>query len=207
MKDPARRRDFAQGEQTPRANALFASWNNRWRASRPRGWELRVAYSDRWVRFHSLPGSKRYAGNESEQLEVLHRDRTLIDELFGEDSLESLIVIAEEFGPKDLSSGWTRTNLPGSWPWKSTVTWSLPTDDQDSASYFWVTSGIIGSNLDDVLTSVADDEGRCVFTDPTVDWLFCPYDGGVDVFAPTTHDRDLLKARHTDWLSQRTDAL
>ncbi len=75
------------------------------------------------------------------------------------------------------------------------------------ASDFWVTSGITGGNLDAVLTSIAEDEGRCVFTNSSVDWLFCPYDGGMDVFAPTPHDRDVLKARHTDWLSPRPDGL
>ncbi|CAN5183884.1 hypothetical protein BH11ACT3_BH11ACT3_02810 [soil metagenome] len=162
------------------------------------------------MRFHSLPDSKRYANDKLEKLQVLHRDRKLIDELFGENCLKSLIVIAEEFTSQDLSSGWTRTLLPGSWPWRSTVAWPLPDGDRysdDPVSYFWVTSGIASENLDDVLTSIADHEGTCVFTDPMVDWLFCPYDGGMDVFAPTTHDRDVLKARHTDWLSKRPDGL
>jgi hypothetical protein len=196
--------------QTTDADELIASWTDHWSASRPRGWELRGAYSDRWVRFHSLPGSERYAEDESEKLQVLHRNRTLIDELFGEDSLTSLIVISEEFDPQDSSNDWTRCHLPGSWPWKSTMTWPLPAGDRytdDSASDFWVTSGITEDNLDAVLTLIAEDEGRCVFTNSSVEWLFCPYDGGMDVFAPTPHDRDVLKARHTDWLSQRPDGL
>jgi hypothetical protein len=162
------------------------------------------------VRFHSLPGSERYAEDESEKLQVLHRNRTLIAELFGEDSLTSLIVISEEFDPQDSANDWTWSHLPGSWSWKSTMTWPLPAGDRytdDYASDFSVTSGITEGNLDAVLTSIAEDEGRCVFTNSSVDWLFCPYDGGMDVFAPTTHDRDVLKARHTDWLSQRPDGL
>ncbi|MFI5613828.1 hypothetical protein [Amycolatopsis sp. NPDC051903] len=43
---------------------------------------LKLAYPDRWVRFHSLPESKRYAENEGEYDIVLRRYNSVLDELF-----------------------------------------------------------------------------------------------------------------------------
>ena len=45
------------------------------------GWVLRGVVPERWVRFHSLPESKRYAESEDEEAEVLRRHLTLLDEL------------------------------------------------------------------------------------------------------------------------------
>ncbi|WP_458085200.1 DUF3885 domain-containing protein [Streptomyces malaysiensis] len=43
---------------------------------------LRGPYRDVWVRFHSLPGSKRYPENEDRYAVVLERHNTILDELF-----------------------------------------------------------------------------------------------------------------------------
>jgi hypothetical protein len=209
MTEAERRGDFEQEAQGAGSDELLASWNRRWAAARPLGWELRQEYPDQWVRFHSLPGSRRYADSEEEALEALHRGRTLIDELFA-GGLDSLLIIAAEWGPDDVFGGWSRRLLPESWPWKSTMSWHLPVDDQDPdapVTYFWVAAGASSDELDALLTSVANDEGRCVLTDASVEWLFCPYDGGMDVLAPSARDRDLLRARHTDWLSAHPKGL
>lgn len=36
---------------------------------------------DRWVRFHSLPGSQRYPGSADEYAEILDRHVTVLGEL------------------------------------------------------------------------------------------------------------------------------
>jgi hypothetical protein len=43
--------------------------------------------------------------------------------------------------------------------------------------------------------------------DPALDWLYHPYDGGMDVIAPSTTERDALRDRHRGWLSARLDGL
>ncbi|WP_436849475.1 DUF3885 domain-containing protein [Streptomyces avermitilis] len=42
---------------------------------------------------------------------------------------------------------------------------------------------------------------------PDLRWVFRPYPGGVDVFAPSTAERDSLKAAHPDWLSAHPSGL
>ncbi len=38
---------------------LLARWEERWQAMPPDAHKLRVEHAERWVRFHSLPDSKR----------------------------------------------------------------------------------------------------------------------------------------------------
>ena len=47
-------------------SGLLDRWAAQWSPCPPVGHELRVIHPDRWVRFHSLPGSKRYAEDDAE---------------------------------------------------------------------------------------------------------------------------------------------
>ena len=55
------------------------AWRNLAGDATPIAHELRHACAARWVRFHSLPDSKRYAGCESEYIELLARHNTIIN--------------------------------------------------------------------------------------------------------------------------------
>ncbi len=55
--------------ESSEARALATLWNARWPGLEPIAHGLRWR-SDRWVRFHSLPGSKRYADDEGEYEEL-----------------------------------------------------------------------------------------------------------------------------------------
>lgn len=56
--------------------ALTELRQQRWPDCDPVGHMLRGPYRDVWVRFHGLPGSKRYAEDESEYAVVLERYNT-----------------------------------------------------------------------------------------------------------------------------------
>lgn len=66
--------------------ALTDLWQRHWPDCPPVGYKLRTPHQDVWVRFHSLPGSKRYAETETETeaeyAVVLERYNTVLDELF-----------------------------------------------------------------------------------------------------------------------------
>jgi len=56
-------------------------------------------HRDRWVRFHSLPESKRYASDEIERRTILHRHYTVLGELFS--GADVLIMTSKfSFGPQ-----------------------------------------------------------------------------------------------------------
>lgn len=57
--------------------------------------------------------------------------------------------------------------------------------------------------LDEPGRSVADDEASgVIIADAELRWLYHPYDGGADVIAATTRQRDQLMAEFSDWLSR-----
>ncbi|MGC4897283.1 DUF3885 domain-containing protein [Micromonospora sp. DT31] len=66
-------------ELTPQT--LTELWEQRWPECPPFAHRLRVQYPDRWARFHSLPGSKRYPADESEYAALLDRHYTTLSEL------------------------------------------------------------------------------------------------------------------------------
>lgn len=62
----------------------------------PVSFELHSCLHDRWVRFHNLPGSKRYADNEEESAELVCRHLAVLAELLsveGADQSRELVVV------------------------------------------------------------------------------------------------------------------
>ncbi|WP_271220352.1 DUF3885 domain-containing protein [Streptosporangium carneum] len=176
--------------------SLTAAWRTRWGGS-PIAYELRDRHADRWVRFHSLPESKRYAETEDEYEIILDRHHRVLAELGSE---EGLYVIAGYF---EDARGRVSPDPrhPGAVPWL--------TIEPDDRSFFVIPLRLHVSTtshdrriLDPLLRAVADDEISYAIIAPLdLRWLYHPYDGGADVIAPTAHERDVLKDRHTDWLS------
>jgi hypothetical protein len=81
-----------------------ALWARVWGDCRPGSYELRGCLHDRWVRFHSLPGPKRYADDEAEYAEILRRHLAVLSELLsldgGDQSCELVVVTASWSGPR-----------------------------------------------------------------------------------------------------------
>lgn len=186
------------------------TWNSRWRGCRPIAHELRFAYADRWIRFHSLPQSKRYPDTESEYAVVLQRYNTVLDELGVHGSL--LVVTADwtdaagvSFDPRQ-----TRARLAADGVHWQTIL-EDPDDDREHPAY---TQLYISARpwrigvVNDILRAVADDELAGVILAPSdLRWLYHPYDGGADVILPTQAERDALKERHQGWLSTHPSGL
>ena len=67
-------------------SASLIAWNQCFPKAAPAGFLCRDVYSDRWLRIHSLPDSKRYAESESERAEILRRHNTVACDMLGEGS-------------------------------------------------------------------------------------------------------------------------
>ncbi|WP_329405153.1 DUF3885 domain-containing protein [Streptomyces virginiae] len=170
---------------------------------------MRHTYPERWVRFHSLPESKEYPESEDEYAIVLERQRALLEELGPDGDL--LWVITTEWDERP-EPGPRMTELqrvdPHARHWASRLS---DDDDPDDLVYQHVhvsSRSRSGSSLDPLLRLVADDVSIAVtLAPPDLRWVFRPYPGGVDVFAPSTVERDSLKAAHPDWLSAHPSGL
>lgn len=185
------------------ADTVRVVWQRRWPECPAIAHQLRACYPERWVRFHSLPGSKRYADDAGEYATILDRHNTVLTELSPN---VSLIVI---------TCDWTGQNAPpvqraplqarldpGGVHW-STV---QPDPDEPDFQVYWHLfvsrrtwrPGI----LDDLLRAVANDDLGNVIVGPSdLRWLYHPYDGGADVILPNRADRNELRNRHPEWLS------
>jgi hypothetical protein len=197
------------------AGGLTARWTGAWGNCRPVGYELRACLHDRWVRFHSLPGSKRYAGNEGEYAELLRRHLTVLAGLLSRDSAGSerdlLVVTASWSGgpapaPREAELAGV---LPAADHWTSILTDdSVP--GEATWTHLWVTAARFpGEDLSRLLRLVADygTAGVIIITTIGLSWLYHPYDGGADVIAATPGQRDQLRRQYREWLSAHSAGL
>lgn len=183
---------------------LSVLWQQQWPHCPPLADNLKHVYRDRWVRFHSLPESKRYPDDSSEYDIVLHRYNTVLDELFRGQEVR-IVTATWSDGPEppalpERHSRWH----PDAGHWTS-----LRTDEDETDPDFITYIHLHASRVswrrglaDDLLRAVADDlTAGVMITSLTFDRIHHPYDGGADILLPTAVDRDAVKHRHTDWLS------
>jgi hypothetical protein len=175
---------------------LDTAWEARWPTTPPVGFLLRGYHADRWIRFHTLPDSKRYPESENEYATILNRHHTLLEEL---GYRGRCYVIASFFeGPDIPPVSPDETGIPKAERWRSLP----PPEGEDEAMVaFAGEMQVPSSQLDLLLRDIIDDTAASTtLIAPAGDWLYHPYDGGADVIAPTAEARDRLRDRHREWL-------
>ncbi|MFD3726500.1 hypothetical protein [Streptomyces sp. NPDC058671] len=178
-----------------------------WQAHRPAGpmppWELKTVYRERWVRFHSLPGSKRYAEDEPEYAVLLDRYNTVLDALFA--GGEAYVVTtdwADPSEPTDYSAHRAALHPEGTL-WTTLDDTDDPDPDFQTRWYLYTDRRRWQRGcLDPMLRAVADDtlSGNFV-TDPGLTQIHHPYDGGADVILSSPVERDRMREQYSAWLS------
>jgi hypothetical protein len=189
---------------------MLGQWQHHFPGSEPVAHLLRAAFPDRWVRFHSLPGSKRYPEGEDEYATVLARHNRILGDLLGPGRAVVLLttgysdVPAPALPPPEL-----RPLDPHARLWRS-----VPLHERDGSagpSYWHVFASEWEwqpGRFDPVVRLVADDVLRDVMVvPPDCRWLLHPYDGGMDVILESLAARGRLRAAYRDWLSPRADGL
>ncbi|MEY9904868.1 hypothetical protein ABIA35_001084 [Catenulispora sp. MAP12-49] len=192
--------------------AFNDTWLRSWPGITPVAHPLRSRFPSRWVRFHSLPESKRYATSDAEHAEILHRHHTILAALTRHPAPESQRLVV-------ITCSWSDTSRPV--PRDSAVATAMPIADHwrsddlatDPGFHSWqhhyasVTT-LASTDLDRLLMTVADDmTGGVLIVGPGLNWLYHPYDGGADVIAESTDDRDRLATAFPDWRSPQPSGL
>ncbi|MEV7033161.1 hypothetical protein AB0N99_23440 [Streptomyces sp. NPDC093272] len=188
---------------------LSALWKRQYPKGSPVAHELRTAYSDRWVRFHSLPESKRYSATEDEYAVVLHRHNTVLDELFpGTDVY--VITVASSWEPDGPELPPERHEVhPQGARWTTLAYDDDPDPELHSYTHLYAdrrpwrpgtADGILREVADDVLSGV-------IITDSRLSRIHHPYDGGADVIAANSAERDRIRDSHQDWLPRNPAGL
>ena len=186
---------------------LTKFWDSEFNNFAPEAHNLKHEYKSRWVRFHSLPESKRYPENEEEYLEVLCRHNTVLQELCG--SRSKVLVVLPEYSEEKIPSQPESILLklfPVSEPWR---TLEQHEDEDDYESYWHLHVSEVeftGNEFNSLFRIVANDEvGNIMIICPSKGIVFHPYDGGADVVLTSTKERNHLKEHHHEWLSSHPE--
>jgi hypothetical protein len=186
---------------------LNTYWNQEFLSMWPLAYKFKEIYPDRWVRFHSLPDSKRYAENEAEYAIILERHNTVIDDL-NVSQPAPLFLITTEWNDSATPNR-SRSHLleldPNRTFWRRLAMGELNEVWDESiycnlyvSEWIWckgVFDSIFKLAANDVLTNLmmVNMSGR---------WLYHPYDGGADVILASNEERDILKSKYVTWLSK-----
>ena len=174
---------------------LDGLWDRKWPETSPVAHELRAIHADVWVRFHSLPDSKRHAETDAEYATVLSRHNAVLDALGLQDTC---LVIAPRYAEQPLDPS------VHEWHWRTVRSDTF----FEPVELYTFTVDYPSKGVDGVLREVADDRLSGVILAPLeLDWLYHPYDGGADVLAPSQAERDRLRESFAEWLSSRPDGL
>lgn len=179
-------------KQDPLAKAFRHEWEQHHRGRQPLGWHLRQDSQVPWVRFHSLPESKRYAEDEAERRIILSRANLLGDRLLGSQTACWLVEANPRETRKDGVLAWTYSeDVEDSFEWRfyvHPVTWEA-------------------GSFDPILAAIADWQILALWMSRKSGAVFAPYDGGFDLFPPTSDDVAALKSERAEWLSSEPSGL
>lgn len=184
-------------------------WLSEVAAVAPVGHALRKVLSSHWTRFHSLPESKRYAESDTERDELRRRHLTVANVLFR--SGEPIFVYRSRYFEKRLR-GKAKHLLAGRQLQESVV--KLPVrvgaqlaDEDEILSVRALTTTWQPDFFLELLQQIADDrESGVSFVSPHSRNIYCPYDGGMDLFTFSVSAAELA-ARYSGWQSSRPDRL
>ena len=171
-------------------------------AAPPVGHCLRLEHDERWLRLHSLPGSKRYAEDEDERCEVRRRASAAASEVLP--SGEAVWLVTGRFDDDartlrlpeapslvfDYVGMYSTALFEGSFmAYATQATWPHP-------------------DFERLVDAVAQDALRVVWMSSSTGEDFAPYDGGSDLILETPERvQALRRAFPADWLSPRADGL
>lgn len=184
----------------PELEWLTIQWEAKFPGAQPIGHLVRN--DERWVRFHSLPESKRYADTEAEYEELLRRHHAVLSTLAAPGT--ELIAVTASWSPTRCARSRVRelqASAPNAELWQTVV---VEPENEDAwfANLFVSRMKNSPASLDRLLRLVADNgTADVLLTTNELNWLYHPYDGGADVIASSVEQRDSIRQEFSDWLS------
>jgi hypothetical protein len=190
---------------------MLTNWHRSFPDCEPVAHQLRVAFRERWVRFHSLPESKRYPENAAEYATILERHNRILGELVQNGQAVALLTTGYSDTPEPIRTYAALVKLdPQALPWR-TVAMHEVDEDFGNPSYWHIfvsQQTWKPGNFDALVRLIADDVlANVMMVALDCRWLVHPYDGGMDVILESRTARDKLSATYPQWLSARADGM
>ncbi|WFU06320.1 hypothetical protein QA648_24760 (plasmid) [Rhizobium sp. CB3171] len=152
-----------------------------------------------WVRFHSLPSSKRYPGNDVDEGILLGRAYILGSAVLGQDADCWLV----ECRPQGLNPPLWRVPLKGA------VSTTFADGDEGTlwCAHVSMTHWRQGA-FDSMLLAIADEKtGPTLWMDRQTGRIFAPYYSGFDLFPSSADEVEQLRTAYRDWPSSHPKGL
>jgi hypothetical protein len=188
------------------------AWENRFGSVPPLGYMLRERFKDRWFRIHSLPESKRYPEVPAKYDELLYRHNTIANEVLGHGS-KCWLVVATYTDDINAAEAPELAGLDGIML-KQAYACEEPPDplvevDLPVNIVCWVAQvRWLPNRFDELIRLVADDKApQLLFAEESTSRVYAPYDGGADLILETSQQRDALRTKYAEWLSEHPTGL
>jgi hypothetical protein len=183
-------------------------WDESFAGCEPIGARLRVAFADRWVRFHYLPESKRSAETEEEVEMALHRYDVVLDDLNRSQQAVALVTTGYSDSVRPIRSYPILSGLDGAaMPWR-TVRVDDAAEDKTFWHFFVSPHEWKPAHLTALLRAVIEDQLADVLVVATdCSWVLHPYQGGMDVIFKSARDRDELARKRSAWIPANLEGL
>lgn len=180
---------------------IQARWKKLSSEIEPIAYQLKHVYPDRWVRFHSLPGSKRYPETEAEYQTIIDRNKSVLYSLINEES--EMIAFVPQYDVDDIAhlSFQDFSKLV-----ERTEPYGVVSSSQDSDENFNIYYAKFPlSKLPALIRLVADDVlSNVILVSFSDEVIYHPYDGGMDLILKSKSKRDALKNNFIEWYPSKT---
>ncbi|MFX1682215.1 hypothetical protein PV762_23610 [Mitsuaria sp. CC2] len=188
---------------------IAQAWLNRFGDALPAGHLCRQSsLADRWLRIHSLPESKRYPDDDAQLAEVLRRQNAVASELLGEGALCLLFFACWSGGPEAARLARKQTWLQTVGGMPELVLTAEESDDGDQMAFLAQPVTWHPGAFDRLIADRANDRTwPLLFANLHRGSIYAPYDGGADLFYPSSEDVDPARSRHRDWLPTRASGM
>ncbi len=180
-------------------------WRRFYPAFQPVGWMMRGDGAEHWLRFHSLPKSKRYAETGEERQILLTRQNRIAREVLGEGKP---CWLAQSWWNAAAHSDAAAENVsppPIALAFGATFVHHFTVNDGED-DHVWTVQAARSHwrshAFDPLLLEIAESSApRALWLNEDNGAVFAPYDGGVDLFLPDRSAVNHLRSLFADWLS------
>jgi hypothetical protein len=170
---------------------------------------LKVFYTDRWLRIHSLPDSKRYAETDEEWETLYNTQNTILNDIFKEDEIFYLFVGIYSSSSKSIVEDPAIDNehlYKYNFTALNTIDLYAMTkeyyDEDTFYTPYYTELNYKAGQYNEILKSIANDELRAFFLNPVTKTIFAPYDGGIDIIYSDTAAKDKYKIKYSLYTQQ-----
>ncbi len=186
---------------------FWGDWNRFHPDCTPIGYRLKSQAESRWLRFHSLPESKRYPETPTEEAILLDRQTRIAQEVLGENTpcwmvLESWHDLFRKpvLPFRNYHYYLLQHRTRRRFGFKGVGVVDVPEDDCHFRVYATPRKWHAHA-FDDLLLEIADDKLDMFWVSRVTGAIFAPYDGGVDLILPDPAQKEELRQTYAEWLS------